>query len=140
LGNIPEAKQAVTQAIRSDPILLHDPKRMPVQVVDFGFNHATAGTSLSGARDFVKTVFANLPSNARTLLRFKAKAMGRVCARLACASYDTGDFRAVRREVPLAFIHDRSLLKERAIWSIFLRSFVAARNIGRRKKHQLSAR
>lgn len=131
LGDIARAKQALTEAVRCAPTLLENAEGVLRFIVYYAFDHAATLTSRLGAVHFMNRVFANLPPAAEALLRFKSKALGELYMLFAFESYEVGNLFAVRREVPLAIIHDPSWLRNRGVWSIFLKSLVGTRHLGR---------
>lgn len=127
LDDVPEAKRALADAVRWDPALLEDPEAVLRFVVYYGFDRAATLTSRVGAVRFVNRVFTNLPAAAKSLARFESKALGQLYMLSAFESYEAGNLSLVRREVPLAVVHDPCWLRNRGVWSVLMRSLVGIR-------------
>ena len=138
LGRVADGKEALCQAIDSDPTLAEETDRLLRLIVYHGFNYATTPTSRQGAIQYLKRVFANLPPAAETLLGHRHRAIGQLYAISAFESYEMSHWSRVLVEVPRAVFHDPAWLKERGIWSIFRSALVGGKNCGRRRIHPVS--
>lgn len=139
LGSIADAKQALTQAIQSDPTLAHETDRLVLRIVSYGWSHATTPTSRTEALDFLGRVFANLPPAAASMLQAKRKAIARVYAMSAFESYELNRYGQVLREIPRAVIHDPALFKDMGVWSVFVRALAGTKDCGEHEPHRASA-
>lgn len=129
LGDIPHAQESFIEAMTHTPEWLGETEQVVKQVVSFGLGYATGLDSRYGAVSFVDRVFSNLPLTAADLARLRPRAISRVYMESAFEGYVTGDWSQVRRDVPRAVLRDLSWLRNRGIWSIFLRSLLRGLSI-----------
>jgi hypothetical protein len=132
VGDVDGGRQALGQAVRSDPRLLVEPERLVRRVVAYGFTHATTPASAAGGVRFLNALFDHLPPDVSELGRLRGKALGMLYAISAFESYHNGNPSAVRREATRAMLHDPTWLGSRKIWSAFFRSLVGALSDGTR--------
>jgi hypothetical protein len=130
LGNTADAKEALSRAIQTDPILLQQGDRLLRRLVYYGFTHATTPTARAEGRQFVSRVFANLPATVESLMVSQRKAVGYLYAVSAFESHEMRRRRQVLREVPLAVIHDPTWATDRGVWSILVKALIGGEDTG----------
>ncbi|OGO06384.1 MAG: hypothetical protein A2Y73_07940 [Chloroflexi bacterium RBG_13_56_8] len=133
LGDMSKTKRTLAEAVQAYPALLQDSERVVGYIVYFGFDHAAMLTSREGAIRFVRNLFANLPSAAQSLVRFRSRALGQLYILSAFESYGAGHMQLLRKEIVLGVANDLGWLRNRGIWSMFFRSLLG---FAKRRKQQ----
>lgn len=119
-GKVAEGRDQLSEAVRCDPAILEKTDDFIRLVYDYAARQRMASTV-----DFVNTVFENLPPQALSLTHIRGKVLGDVNVASAFLDYSAGRRRLVPGRVLQAVRNQPSLLKNRGVLSIFVKSLPA---------------
>ena len=119
-GNLAQARRQLREAIALDPGMLDQPETFVRTVYDYA-NRLPAESPF----DYVDTVFQNLPAEAGRLGQVRSRVLGEVNIARAFEDYQAGRWRTVPPRVLTALRHRPSLLRNRGVISIFVKSLPA---------------
>ncbi len=119
-NRIDAARRELGEALTLYPALLEQPDDFLRSLYDYA-----SKMRLASPPDYVNTVFQNLPAQAETLLRVKGHILGDVHIARAFQDYAMGQRREVPGRVLTAIYNQPTLLKNRGVLSILVKSLPA---------------
>ncbi|MFC1922178.1 glycosyltransferase family 2 protein [Chloroflexota bacterium] len=120
IGAIKQAQDDISMAFHLDKTLIEKPDFILETIVNFAVDPNITEHPYS----YTKTVFSNLPNEAEQLKCFEKQVLGQVISKLLFEAHKQNDIDAMRQNLALLIMHNKSHFFDRGILSVTVEAFL----------------